>query len=101
MRSLIFVAAAMAIGSVLEAQRAMGRDAVYFKFQVEQQAKALPDNPPPRFPEELRAQHIEGQVLAQFVVDTKGIPDTLTFKVLKTPHPLFTSAVRTALPTHE
>jgi periplasmic protein TonB len=99
MRSLIFVGAAMAVGNVLGAQRTMGRDAVYFEYQVERQARALPDNPPPRFPEELRARHIEGEVLAQFVVDTTGYPDTLTFKVFKTRHPLFTSAVRAALPT--
>lgn len=99
MRSRIFVVAAMAAGSVLSAQRPIGRDAVYFEYQVEQQARPLPDNPRPSFPDELRARQIEGEVLAQFVVDTTGYPDTLTFKVLKTRHPLFTSAVRAALPT--
>jgi hypothetical protein len=37
-------------------------------------------------------------VLAQFVVDENGRPDLATFKVLKTTHDLFTSAVLRSLP---
>jgi protein TonB len=37
-------------------------------------------------------------VLVQFVVDTSGHADTTTFKVLKTNHAMFTTAVRQVLP---
>jgi len=70
----------------------------YFEFQVEQQAKLLPGAPSPRYPDMLRSAHIEGSVLAQFVVDTTGRPIMDTFKVLKSDHDLFTNAVRNSLP---
>lgn len=89
----------MAFGSVLGAQRPLGRDTVYFEFQVDRAAKPLPDNEPPHFPDALRATRSRGSVLAQFVVDTMGTPDPRTFKVLRTSDSSFTSAVRAGLPT--
>lgn len=65
----------------------------YFEFQVEQQATAQPGNTPPKYPAELRAAGVEGEVLVQFVLDQEGHPDMSTFKVLKTTHELFTTAV--------
>jgi periplasmic protein TonB len=35
----------------------------------------------------------------QFVVDTLGVPDTLTFKALETPHEIFNRAVKNVLPS--
>ena len=62
------------------------------------QATPKPDSPRARYPDELRSANIEGEVLAQFVVDEDGhaIPETL--KILKTSHDLFTESVRKALP---
>ena len=73
-------------------------DQPYFEFQVEKQAIAAPGNPTPRYPEILRSAGVSGQVLAQFVIDTTGRADMKTFKVLKSDHDLFTSAVRAHLP---
>jgi TonB family protein len=70
----------------------------YFEFQVEKPVTSQPGNPAPRYPTELRAAGVEGEVLAQFVVDQDGNPDMSTFKVLKTDHDLFTAAVSNALP---
>jgi TonB family protein len=70
----------------------------YFEFQVEKQVVPLADNPAPRYPDMLRAAHVEGEVLAQFVVDTSGRPDVSTFKVLKSTHDLFTNSVRASVP---
>jgi TonB family protein len=69
-----------------------------FEFQVERPASPMPGNPAPRYPDLLRAAKIEGEVLAQFVVDTLGQPDMRSFKVLKSTHDLFTEAVRNSLP---
>jgi len=71
----------------------------YFEFQVEQpvSVRAI-DNPAPKYPTELREAKIEGTVLAQFIVDTAGVPDPASFKVLKSTHNLFTNAVVSALP---
>jgi protein TonB len=41
---------------------------------------------------------VEGEVLAQFVVDTTGRPEMNSYKVLKTTHELFGNAVKQALP---
>jgi protein TonB len=72
-------------------------DQPYFEFQVEKQVAALPDNPRPRYPDMLRSANVEGEVLAQFVVDTTGRAEMNTFKVLKSSHDLFTNSVKAAL----
>jgi len=51
----------------------------------------------PAFPEMLRAAGVEGQVLAEFVVDSTGAARMDTFRVLSSDHDLFTVAVRRSL----
>lgn len=72
----------------------------FFEFQVEKPAIARANNPPPIYPDRLRAEGIEGEVLVQFVVDTAGRADMRTFKVLKATHPEFIFAVRSVLPRY-
>src|SRR5690349_1430414 len=69
-------------------------DQPYFEFQVEKQVAALPDNPRPRYPDMLRSANVEGEVLAQFVVDTTGRAEMNTFEVLKSSHDLFTNSLQ-------
>jgi protein TonB len=71
-------------------------DQPYFEFQVEKQVSQVP-GVAPRYPEMLKSANVEGEVLAQFVVDTTGRAEMSTFKVLKSSHELFTQAVKTAL----
>jgi protein TonB len=70
----------------------------YFEFQVEKQVAPQPNQPAPRYPDMLRSANVEGEVLAQFVVDTTGKADMSQFKVLKSTHDLFTNAVKASLP---
>ena len=70
----------------------------YFEFQVTKQVSLQPGNPSPRYPDVLRTANVEGEVLAQFVVDTLGHADMAEFKVLKSDHDLFTATVRNVLP---
>lgn len=72
-------------------------DQPYFEFQVEKQATPQPDNPRPPYPDLLKSAKVQGEVLAQFVVDTSGRAEMATFKVLKSSHDLFTSSVKSAL----
>jgi periplasmic protein TonB len=74
-------------------------DQPYFEFQVEKQVIAAPGSPSPKYPDILKQAGVEGEVLAQFVVDTTGRAEMNTFKVLKSTHELFTVAVRSALPS--
>lgn len=70
----------------------------YFEFEVTKQVWPLPNQPRPRYPDAMRREMIEGEVLVQFVVDTLGQAEMATFKVLRSPHPELTRAVWTALP---
>ncbi|MEK7239674.1 MAG: energy transducer TonB [Gemmatimonadota bacterium] len=70
----------------------------YFEFQVEKPVVSAPGSSAPRYPEILKSAGVEGEVLAQFVVDTTGRAESGSFKVLKTSHELFALAVKNALP---
>ncbi len=70
----------------------------YFEFQVEKPVVSAPGSSAPRYPEILKSAGVEGEVLAQFVVDTTGRAENGSFKVLKTSHELFALAVKNALP---
>jgi protein TonB len=92
------VAGGIAKGVVGGTPTPINNDQTYFEFQVEKQVSPLPGNAGPRYPDMLRSANVEGEVLAQFVVDTTGRADMSTFKVLKTTHDLFTNAVKSTLP---
>src|SRR5881227_2735318 len=77
---------------------AVNTDQPYFEFQVEKQVQTAAGSPQPRYPDMLKSANIEGEVLAQFVVDTTGRADMSQFKVLKSTHDLFTNAVKASLP---
>jgi TonB family protein len=53
--------------------------------------------PMPRFPDELRAHPIEGEVVVQFRVNEKGRVEPSSMQVLQSQHELFTVAVRNVL----
>ena len=67
------------------------------EFQVDFPATPLSGGMP-RYPDALRQDGISGCVLAQFVIDTKGVVDTTTFKVIRVSRIEFAQAVRAALP---
>ena len=46
----------------------------------------------------LRQAGVEGEVLAQFVVDTTGSAENGSLKILKSSHDLFVQSVKNALP---
>lgn len=73
-------------------------DQPYFEFQVEKPVVSAPGSSQPRYPDILRQAGVEGEVLAQFVVDTTGRAESGSFKVLRSSHDLFAQAVRSALP---
>lgn len=97
--SIALLAAAPVAGaqsSSADTSRAAKQPA-YFEFQVEQPVVPGKDAPVPVYPPELRAQHVEGRVLAQFVVGLDGRADMRTFKVLESTNDLFTRAVSDAV----
>lgn len=79
-------------------QLVANNDQPFFEFQVEKPVQALPGGSQPRYPDILRQAGVEGEVLAQFIVDTTGRAEMNSYKVLKTTHELFGNAVKQALP---
>jgi periplasmic protein TonB len=77
----------------------VNQDQPYFEFQVEKPVVGAPGSSQPRYPDILRQAGVEGEVLAQFVVDTTGRAEAGSFKVLKSSHDLFAQSVRSALPS--
>jgi protein TonB len=69
-------------------------DAPLFEFQVEKPAMHLPGTGSLVYPTILKNANIQGTVTAMFVVDTTGMADVSTFKVLESTHDLFTAEVR-------
>jgi protein TonB len=71
-------------------------DGVFSAPTVEREVVPL-GNAAPRYPEALRTAGVEGEVIAEFVVDTTGRVEPATVTIVRGAHPLFETAVRDAL----
>lgn len=83
----------------VEREFALDIPRVYLEFEVEKQVAQIPRTGVMRYPEELKARNVEGEVLAQFVVGIDGRAIMPTFRVLRADDPGFISAVRRGLET--
>ena len=70
---------------------------VYLEYQVEVPVTPAPNNPPPRYPAELRSANVEGAVLAQFIVDESGHADSSSLQIVRSSNDGFANAVRSAI----
>ena len=75
-----------------------GTPGFFNSFEVDVEVVAIAGSIRPRYPDMLRTTGVEGEVIAQFVVNEQGGIDRNTFRVLSSTHPLFTDAVTRALP---
>lgn len=69
----------------------------FMEFQVEKTVQKI-GGEAPEYPQSLRDQGIEGEVLAQFVVNENGRYEAGTLKILNSSNSAFTAAVKDALP---
>jgi beta-lactamase regulating signal transducer with metallopeptidase domain len=81
-----------------KAPQLQGNDVVYFEYQVEHPVMAVPGSASPVYPGILKLAGVEGETLTSFVVDTTGLADVTSLKIIKTTHQLFANAVAAALP---
>ena len=65
--------------------------------QVEKQVAVVPGSTAPRYPESLRSSGVEGQVIAEFVVDEQGRTEGGSVRFVRSDNQLFEDAVRVAL----
>ena len=73
-------------------------DSIYLASQVDNPVAYDNRSAAPAYPDSLRRAGVEGQVTAQFVVDTTGRVDVGSFVLLESTHGRFTESVRLALP---
>jgi protein TonB len=69
----------------------------YMEFQVEKAVEKI-GGEAPEYPASLKESGVEGQVLAQFVVNESGRYEGGSLKILSSSNPAFTAAVKDALP---
>ena len=73
-------------------------DSVATVLDVDSAVTRHPESAAPSYPAELLAKLIEGGAFVQFIVDTTGLVDTTSFRVVSATHPEFAEAVRRTLP---
>ena len=73
-------------------------DSVHTEIDVDSTVMRYPESAAPAYPRDMLDKKIEGNAYVQFVVDTTGLADTTSFRVLTTTHQAFAGAVRQALP---
>jgi len=73
-------------------------DSVATAVDVDSMVTRFTDSAAPMYPSKLLEMKIEGGAYVQFVVDTTGMVDTLSFRVISSTHPEFAQSVREALP---
>jgi hypothetical protein len=73
-------------------------DSVFTVLEVDSAVVRSQASAAPAYPLDLLSKHVEGAVLARYVVDTTGFADVGSFVVLEATHAGFVDAVRDALP---
>jgi periplasmic protein TonB len=89
-----------AIASASNGEQESGGDSGGAPFradQVERQVGVVPGNTPPRYPDALRSSGVEGQVIAEFVVDERGRAEEGSLRFVRSDNRLFEDAVKVAL----
>jgi protein TonB len=79
------------------ARGATPADTPFRADQVEKQVAVVPGSTAPRYPESLRSSGVEGQVIAEFVVDEQGRTEGGSVRFVRSDNQLFEDAVRVAL----
>ncbi len=69
----------------------------FLEYQVQTPVRQIPGTRGPSYPKELRERNVEGQVIAQFVVDTTGRVASGSVRVLRSTDAAFSDAVRLAV----
>ncbi len=85
-------------GASRQSETASSSGGVFDANQVEKQVALIAGSATPRYPEVLRSSGVEGQVMAQFVVDERGRAEVDSVRFLRSDNRLFEDAVWSVLP---
>lgn len=86
-------------GSDLGGSDGAGDTHEYFESQVDKPAFPRAGNTPPRYPALLERSRVNGEVVAQFVVDTTGKVDMQTVRIVRASDALFSASLESVLPS--
>jgi TonB family protein len=92
-----FIVDSVRVGADEFVERSFAIPIVYLDVDVETQVQQVPTPGVLRYPEDMRMQNVEGEVLAQFIVDTSGTVRPGTLKIIRSNKQAFSDAVRRAL----
>jgi TonB family protein len=84
--------------SSIDAPRLSGGDSIYTQVDVDSVVTRFAGSAAPTYPLDLLKRGIQGSVVTQYVVDTTGLADSASLKIIRTTDELFSDAVRAALP---
>lgn len=73
-------------------------DSIYTIVEVDTAVMESDNSVAPAYPLDLLKQHIQGSVIARYVVDTTGFADTSSLVIVSATNPGFAQSVRDALP---
>lgn len=77
---------------------AVGGETVLTELEVDTAVERLPGSPAPAYPPDRLRRNVEGSVSVTYVVDTLGLADSVSIRVLAATDPAFVEAVREVLP---
>jgi TonB family protein len=76
----------------------LSNDSIYSILTVDEAAARMEGSAAPAYPSELVKQGVEGSVTVRYVIDSTGRAEPASLEIYASTHPLFTDAVRDALP---
>jgi TonB family protein len=85
-------------GMLIPGIRGARVDSVFSIMSVDSAVRRYPESAAPVYPQELIDRAVEGEVFAEFVVDTTGSVDTTSIRIKTSTHPEFAASVLEALP---
>jgi TonB family protein len=71
---------------------------VYIESEMGRPVKRDPSSAAPAYPDFLQREGIEGTVAVEYIVDTTGLADSASLRIIRTTNPAFAESVRAALP---
>ncbi|HEX9754052.1 MAG TPA: TonB family protein, partial [Gemmatimonadales bacterium] len=76
----------------------LAESTVLTEMEVDSAVRRHPESAAPEYPRTMLSRNLEGSVFVVFVVDSTGLVDTTTFRVIRATHRDFVEAIRAALP---
>lgn len=84
--------------TAVPAAESIAGETVLTELEVDTAVERLPGSPAPAYPPEMLRRNVEGSVSVTYVVDTLGLADSVSIRVLAATDPAFVEAVREVLP---